>query len=263
MLTIDRVRGAIFDVDETLLDTGAGSDPVNALHERARLQAVREAGKRHKIPALATLTPEANLRGFYDAPVHSLEGAVWHILYTSGVVTAHILESGNHLLREIVARKDELFEDLLRTEGKAFPGAVEFVEWLSRNGIGDRLAIASTAIRRDIDIFLGTSGLHRHFPEAHKIISKDDVTHAKPHPEAFDKAFLTLGLPESDRPLVLAFEDNPRGIMAAKGAGLYTCAFTSVYSKEHLAELEVAPDLIADSFDEFREALQQPLTTAV
>jgi len=64
-------------------------------------------------------------------------------------------------------------------------------------------------------------------------------------------AFAKLGLSESDRGQVCAFEDDPRGIMAAKAAGLFTCAITTRYSREHLAALEVAPDLIADSYLEF------------
>lgn len=254
MLSITDAVGAIFDVDETLLDTGV-ADHKNTLHERSRMQAVREAGERHNIPELVAVTPEENLQGFLDAPVHSLEGAVWHIMYTKGVVTTIDVEPTNALLREIVARKDELFEDLLRTEGKAFPGAVEFVAWLAASGLKGRMAVASTAIRRDIDIFFELTGLNQYFP-SERIISKDDVTHAKPHPEAFDKAFLTLDLPETARANVLAFEDNPRGIMSAKSAGLYTCAITTMYSKETLAALEVAPDLIADSFDEFHKLLE-------
>lgn len=253
MISISQIQGVVFDVDETLLDTGV-ADHKNALHERARLRAVHEAGKRHSIPELLAVDPEMNLRGFLDAPVHSLEGAVWHILFMAGVVAHDELEPANPLLREIVDRKDELFEHLLRTEGKPVVGAVEFVSWLAEQGFSDRMAIASTAIRRDIDIFLELAGLTRYFP-GERIVSKEDVTHAKPNPEAFDRAFHTLGLPETARGNVLAFEDNPRGIMSAKGAGLFTCAITTVSSRAELAALTIAPDLIVDSFAEFQAAL--------
>ncbi len=88
-----------------------------------------------------------------------------------------------------------------------------------------------------------------------RIIAKDNVTHAKPHPEAFDTAFLSLGLPDSVRSQVLAFEDHPRGIMSAKAAGLYACGITAVFPRNTLIELEVTSDLVADSFDEFRKLL--------
>ncbi|HEY4160587.1 MAG TPA: HAD family phosphatase [Candidatus Saccharimonadales bacterium] len=261
MLSINHVKGAVFDVDETLLDTGSDlrTNPKGGLHERARLQATLEAGQRHHIPELLSLTMEESTRAFLEAPVHTLEATIWHVLYTKGVVATDKAELGDPLLQEIATRKDELFEDLLRNEGKPYPGAVDFVHWLSGNGLQGRLAIASSAIRRDIDIFLEMTGLDKYFPPE-RIISKADITHAKPNPEAFDKAFLTLELLESDRGRVLAFEDNPRGIMSAKAAGLFTCAITTVLPREELAALTVPPDLIAASYDEFRELLSKPST---
>lgn len=261
MIKLSEVRGVIFDVDETLLDTGVISDPVNAMHERARLQAVHEVGREHNLPQLLAVTPEQNLAGFRDAPVHSLEGAVWQIMFAAGLVSSPMLEASNPFLRQIVARKDELYEHLLRTEGKPVPGAIEFVGWLATQSFGKHLAIASTAIRRDIDIFLEKFGLDEFFPPE-RIIDKDKVTHVKPHPEAFDKAFLTLGLPESARGKVLAFEDNPRGVLSAKAAGLYTCCITTVFSRQDLSKLDIPPDLIADSFAEFRQLLEGLAVTA-
>lgn len=257
MIELSSVQGAIFDVDETLLDTGVISDPLHALHEQARLQAVHEAGARHDLPRLSAITLQENWDGFMNAPVHSLEGAVWNILFMAGIVTTRAMEPAHPLLREIVDRKDELYETLLRNEGKPVPGAVEFVGWLATQPFGDRLAIASTAIRRDINIFLEKFDLVRFFP-VERIIAKDNVARVKPHPEAFDKAFLSLGLPESARGQVLAFEDNPRGVMSAKAAGLYTCCITTAYPKQDLLSLDVPPDLVADSFAEFRSLLQHP-----
>jgi len=107
--SIQDVQGVVFDVDETLLDKGA-EDHAYALHERARLQAIHTAGRKHALASLVAITPQQNLDGFLDAPVHSLEGAVWHILYTAGVVTNPMLEPNNPLLQEITAHKDELYE---------------------------------------------------------------------------------------------------------------------------------------------------------
>ena len=46
------IKGAIFDVDDTLLDNKPGV-PGQGLHERARLAAIREAGERHRIEPLS------------------------------------------------------------------------------------------------------------------------------------------------------------------------------------------------------------------
>jgi len=253
MFLISDAQGVVFDDDETLNDKVA-DDHAYALHERSRLQAIHAAGRRHGLPQLLAVTPQQNLAGILDSPVHSLEGAVWQVLYTAGVVASPTLEPTNPLLLEIVQHKDILYEQLLRTDGRPVAGAVAFVEWLANQGLSGRMAVASTARRVDIDIFFEMSGLHRFFP-GDRIIAKDAVTHLKPHPEAFDAAFLTLGLPENARRQVLAFEDSPKGIMSAKAAGLYTCAITTIYPKDALQALEIAPDLVADSYAEFRQLL--------
>jgi beta-phosphoglucomutase-like phosphatase (HAD superfamily) len=185
MFRYDELDGVIFDVDETLLDTGL-HDRDNGLHEQARLQALYEAGKRHDLPQLLKITPHENLLAFLEASVHTLEGAVWTALYRRKAVDTLEINYNDPLLQEIVLRKDELYEHLLRTQGKPVAGAVAFVQALAAKGVP--LAIASTAIRRDIDIFLETSGLAPCFPPE-RIISKADVQHPKPHPEAFDMAF--------------------------------------------------------------------------
>jgi len=257
MLHINKVKGVVFDVDETLLDTGL-DDRKNAVHEQARLQATYEAGRKYNLPALLAVTPEENINFFLDSPVHSLEGALWYMLYVTGTVDSDLLDPSHPLLRELAVRKNILAELGLRERGKPVAGAVEFITWLAEDhGLKDRLAIASTASRTELDIFLAEiTSLKQYFPDA-RIFSKDNITHHKPHPEAFDKAFLSLGLPDSARSRVLAFEDNPRGIRSAKEAGLYTCAITTIHSRAHLAALEVPPDVIADSFAEFRRLLDQ------
>ncbi len=243
------VRGAVFDVDDTLLDNKPGN-PGYGLHEQARLAAAREAGKRHNISGLENLSVEDNLEAFMSAPVHTLEAAVWNILVMTGQADSEVLNKGNILLQEIVARKDELYKDLLVNEGEEVPGASQFVRALAASGIESRMAIASTAIRRDVDIFLGKMGLVSLFPGA-RIKTKESITHPKPNPEVFNLAFNSLDLPEADRPYVCAFEDDPRGIMAARAAGLYVCAIGTRYSIDQMMSLEVPPHVAFATYDEF------------
>lgn len=250
-----KVEGAIFDVDDTLLDNKCGVKyhvAGQGLHERSRLQALHTTGQRHGIASLTTFSVEDNLRAFMDAPVHTLDAAVWNALYMAGVADSEVMNPDHPLLREIVELKNELHKDILMNEGEEVPGATAFVQGLAAQGLGDRLAIASAAVRRDIGIFLGKTGLAPLFP-ANRIFSVESITHAKPHPEVFNLAFDSLNLPESSRSRVCAFEDDPRGIMAAKAAGLFTCAITTRYTKEALLALEVAPDLVADSYEEFSQ----------
>ena len=246
-----KVKGAIFDVDDTLLDNKPGV-PGQGLHERSRLAAVHTVGKEHGIPELEELTARQNLDAFLDAPVHTLEAAVWNILVMTGVADSDVVNPDNQVFKEIVALKNELHKDILREFGTEVPGAVSFVRALGQNGLKDKLAIASTAVRQDVDMFLVMTGLDALFPDE-RIKTKESITHPKPNPEVFNLAFASLGLAESDKPHVCAFEDDPRGIMAAKAAGLYVCAITTRFDRKSLSELEIAPDLIADTYQEFAE----------
>ncbi len=247
------LKGAIFDVDDTLLDNKPGPAG-QGLHEQSRLVAVRSVGKEYGIAALENLTAEQNLEAFLNAPVHTLEAAVWNILCMTKVADGELVNPDDPIFRKIVALKNELHGDILRRYGEEVPGAVAFVKMLAERGLRDRLAIASTAVRRDVELFFGMTGLDEYFP-AGRIMTKESISHPKPHPEVFDLAFLSLGLAERDRGRVCAFEDDPRGIMAAKAAGLYVCAITTRFDRASLSALAVAPDLIADSYAEFAELL--------
>jgi hypothetical protein len=69
--------------------------------------------------------------------------------------------------------------------------------------------------------------------------------------EVFNLAFDSLELPESSRRFVCAFEDDPRGIMAARAAGLFVCAIGTRYTPEYMMSLEVPPHVAFSTFDEF------------
>lgn len=247
------ILGAIFDVDDTLFDNSPGS-PTGGLHERSRLAAVHEIGRRKNIPQLQQVTPQQNLDAFLTAKVHALDAAVWNVLRICGLVTAANIDPNHALLCEIIELKLQLHEKLLKSDGKEVPGAARFVGALATSGLNDTMAIASMAIRTEIMMFLEFTNLGRFFPES-RIVSRELVAHPKPHPEAFTMAFASLGLPSSVRAHVLAFEDDPRGIASAKAAGLFTCAITTRFDRRQLAALETPPDLIADSYAEFEAVL--------
>lgn len=250
MLKIDDVQGVIFDVDDTLLNNYPPKFPFG-LHERSRLKAAQEVGKRHGIQKLIKFTDEQAFQAFNDAPEHSLNGAVWQMLIMAEAAQGEI-DLAHPLLLEIVELKDRQHEDVLRKHGREVAGACAFVARLADRGFKDNMAVASTAYRRDILVFFEMADLHRFFPD-HRIISRENFTHPKPHPEAFETALKTLSF--KDKSKILAFEDDPRGIVSAKAAGLFTCAITTRFSKKDLAGLAVPPDVVAESYDEFAKFL--------
>ncbi len=253
MVTFAHARGAIFDVDDTLLNNYAHPSG-RGIHEISRLTAIHEVARLRNLPQLAMVTATQNHDAFRTASVHSLAGAVWNILRRTGLVAdTDTIDNDNPLLQDIVARKNDTHEALLRAHGQPLPGAPEFVRRLKSGGL-TRLAIASAAIPRDLSLGLEVIGLDGFFPPE-RIISLADVTRPKPDPESFNKAFASLDLPESARSVVWAFEDDPRGITAAHAANLYVIAITSRYSRSELQGLSNPPNLVADSFAEFTRLL--------
>ena len=248
----ENVKGAIFDVDDTMLDNQAGAK-VGTIHEVSRLRAIHEVAKKYNLPTLAAVTEEQNAVAFRNALTHSVDGAVWETLYVSQMVKNRELDPNHELLREIVVLKNELHIDTLRTLGQEVPSASTFVRLLAeRYDIKGKMAIASSAIRRDINIFLDElTELRAYFPDE-RVISLEDIPHnlGKPHPEPFNRAFATLGLLDSDRASVVAFEDDPRGVISAKKAGLFVCAITTRFKKSDEQLLAAKPDLIIDNYDE-------------
>lgn len=243
------VKGVIFDMDDTLLDTINGV-PGQGLHERSRLAAVHRVGKKYGLPVLEKLTIKQNLDAFLNAPVHTQEATVWNVLTMARVADSEVVDPDNPVFKDIIALKNELYKVIFLKYGREVPGAVAFVEALAQGSLRDKLAIASTAVRRDVDMFLSKVGLESFFPEE-RIKTKESITHPKPNPEVFNLAFDSLGLAEEDKKNVCAFEDDPRGIMSAMAAGLYVCAITTRFGRKTLSALEIAPDLIADSYREF------------
>jgi HAD superfamily hydrolase (TIGR01509 family) len=91
------------------------------------------------------------------------------------------------------------------------PGAVELLGTLEWNGIPK--AIATSSGRDYVDQVFGPHGLLDRFAF---VLTCDDVTHGKPHPEIYQRAAARFGLTTSE---VVVLEDSPNGLTAAKAAG--------------------------------------------
>jgi HAD superfamily hydrolase (TIGR01509 family) len=92
------------------------------------------------------------------------------------------------------------------------PGAAELMDHLDAMRLPYALATSS-----------GRGWVDKHF-KAHRLdgrfkalVTRDDVSHGKPHPEPYLKAAAALGYSPAD---VLAIEDSPTGIRSAHAAGL-------------------------------------------
>jgi len=73
-------------------------------------------------------------------------------------------------------------------------------------------------------------------PEPKALVSADEVSNGKPHPEPYLKGAKMLGF---DPSACLVIEDAPAGIRAAHAAGMKAIAITSTYLAEDLHEADV------------------------
>jgi beta-phosphoglucomutase len=139
---------------------------------------------------------------------------------------------------ELTAR----YVDRVRLESPITPGAAAFVRAAAARV---PVAIASGAARSTIEAALSGTDLQPLFTA---IVSSEDVTHGKPHPEGYLRALGLLDAaggpyaPES----VWVVEDATVGVLAAHAAGMRVVALrTAAYDPE------AAPaDLIAERLDE-------------
>lgn len=77
---------------------------------------------------------------------------------------------------------------------------------------GYRLVVCSNSIRKSLELMLQKSGISEYFEF---VLSNQDVSNPKPHPEMYQKAIEKLGIRPEDAIIV---EDAPHGIAAAKAA---------------------------------------------
>lgn len=159
-----------------------------------------------------------------------------------------------HTQKEIIAvlkRKfgvtgtfDKILNDRLRILFKIFdkklklvPGTLRLLKKLGSAGYP--LLLASSSPAKVVNYSLKKFKLAKYF---RYIITGDEISHSKPHPEIFLKAAKMVKIPSRH---LLVIEDSSSGIRAAKRAGMKCLALKQPYFTYH--ELKSA-DLIITNF---------------
>ena len=182
------MRAVVFDFDGVLVDT-------EPLHYRSLRECLRPEG--------IAIDEEEYLREY--------------LAYTDRETVRIALERHGiaydpALVEAVAARKARIFDAAL--DGISFfPGARELVQSLSAQV---PLAIASGALRGEIEAILRAGDLREHFAS---VVGAEDVTRCKPHPEPYLRGRALLDAVESPSGLV-AIEDSSTGMASARGAGL-------------------------------------------
>jgi sugar-phosphatase len=85
------------------------------------------------------------------------------------------------------------------------------------------------------------------------LVTADDVTFGKPHPEPYERACRELGVSPAE---CIVVEDAPAGIVAAKGAGMTVLAVTTTHAAVSLQHA----DLVLSTLTEVTQRLRASRT---
>jgi beta-phosphoglucomutase len=144
---------------------------------------------------------------------------------------------------ELVARKGDRMQDLLRSGSVLFPGALEFIREAASVV---PIAIASGALRHEIDEIIDAAGVSNLFST---IVAAGDTPESKPSPAPYRLAFQQLrertGRALDPRRSV-AIEDSKWGLESARGAGLRLVGVTNSYAAEELSGAELVVNGLED-----------------
>lgn len=207
------IRGAIFDMDGTLVDN-------SAVHVRAFEIFCERYGVRDWQEKLA----QAFGMGNDDIMRRIMPEAV-------------IREKG---LAALAEEKEAIYREIYAPTIRPVEGLADLLGRLRAAGV--RLAVGSSGCRTNIDFVLEKCGIEECFDA---IVSGDRVARCKPDPEIYLTAAAALGLKPSE---CVVFEDARAGIESARRAGAgRIVALTTTLAREVLAA-ETAADVIIDNF---------------
>lgn len=117
--------------------------------------------------------------------------------------------------KAVYAHKSALFNQI--NEGKEMAGAVEVLAHVCQQQL-DRLVVTGSGQKALVDKL--TSSFPHCF-ERSRMVTADDVTHGKPHPEPY---LMGLQKAEVKANEALVIENAPLGVEAAVAAGIFTIA---------------------------------------
>jgi HAD superfamily hydrolase (TIGR01509 family) len=118
---------------------------------------------------------------------------------------------------EVFAAREAIFWRLLEDGGvRPMPGLGAAIARLE--GAGLALAVATSGTRAYVELVLDRLGVREAF---RAVVSGEDVTCGKPHPESYLRAAALLAATPSD---CVALEDTFHGVTAARAAGMHAVA---------------------------------------
>jgi beta-phosphoglucomutase family hydrolase len=142
---------------------------------------------------------------------------------------------------QLVARKEEIFQQLILSQSSARAGVMETLEDAKRLNI--QRAVASSATLPTIKLIVNTLKLNDYF---HSLSSGDEVKHGKPAPDVF---LLAAERMKTAPQHCLVIEDSEAGVQAAKAAGMKVVAIPCDATKHQTHALA---DMRLDSLSDLK-----------
>ena len=211
-----RIRGAIFDVDGTLLDSMFIWDTIGEAY-------LRSIGYQ----------PKENLNETFKNM--SLHQAARYYQTEYGVTRS---------IDEIMDGVNAMLERYYRFEVPLKPGVAELLERLRQDGV--KLCIATATDRHLVEAALDRCGVLSCFGE---IFTCNEVGHGKDEPDIFEAALRFLG---TRREETLVFDDALYAVRTAKEAGFLVAAVYDSHERSQ-AEVRARSDLYLEDLTQLVE----------
>ncbi len=194
-----RIEGIVFDLDGTLADT-------EPLHIDTWLVILNNLGLK-----------------FDESWMHQWIGL------SDRLVAEHVCEQylKGQSVEGLQQLKQQTYRNRAITEVKLFDQVEDYLNEITQFV---PIALATNSSQDDVSAVFQATNLQRHLKV---IVTANDVTNLKPHPEPYQSASFKLGLESS---LCFALEDSPAGIHSAKSAGLFAIGVENSHPSEKLKE---------------------------
>ena len=195
-----KIKGAIFDMDGTLLDSLWGWEELWDWGGRKYL----------------------GIEGY--RPDESIDKAVRTMVLADAMAYIHEHCGLGLNSQELVDHFDEILPAMYADKFMLKPGALEFLDYCLEQGIP--MVLASATAKQFIEIALDARGIRKYFKA---VLSCSDIGKGKEHPDIFLHAQRLLG---TEREETFIFEDSYVALETASAAGFGTVGVYDRYAFE-------------------------------
>ncbi len=141
---------------------------------------------------------------------------------------------------QLLEESDEIYGQLIASDLRPMPGLADWIQRLIDSGLPFGLATSSR--RKFVNVIMETTNWKDSLAF---ILTGDDVSNGKPHPEMYQRAAEKLAIDPAE---MLVLEDSGNGCAAAVAAGAFVVAIPSEHTVGHAFDgAKLVADSLADS----------------